>query len=220
MYKMFNRIHFQFFAAPDGAGGSGEGNSQQNDPNQQGTQNNQQQNNQQQGTQYTQEQINTMMANEKRTARQALLKSLGIELKEGEKYEDAIKRVKGTLDAGKTQAQLDAEAKTKAESERDEANKKVSDLETKVAALSAGAKPESLDDVITLAQAKVSSGKTIEDALKELKEKYPVLFGESDKNNGTGNSTNPPRKGANTESLGQRLAKNSKHSVKSTYFKN
>ena len=220
MYKMFSRIHFQFFAAPDGAGGSGEGNSQQNDPNQQGTQNNQQQNTQQQGTQYTQEQINTMMANEKRTARQALLKSLGIELKEGEKYEDAIKRVKGTLDAGKTQAQLDAEAKAKAEGERDEANKKVSDLETKVAALSAGAKPESLDDVITLAQAKVSSGKTIEDALKELKEKYPVLFGESDKNNGTGNSTNPPRKGANTESLGQRLAKNSKHSVKSTYFKN
>lgn len=220
MYRMFNRIHFQFFAAPDGAGGSEEGNSQQNDPNQQGTQTNQQQNTQQQGTQYTQEQINTMMANEKRTARQALLKSLGIELKEGEKYEDAIKRVKGTLDAGKTQAQLDAEAKTKAEGERDEANKKVSDLETKVAALSVGAKPESLDDVITLAQAKVSSGKTIEDALKELKEKYPVLFGESDKNNGTGNSTNPPRKGANTEGLGQRLAKNSKHSVKSTYFKN
>lgn len=219
MYRMFNRIHFQFFAAPDGAGGSGEGNSKQNDPNQQGTQNNQQQNTQQ-GTQYTQEQINTMMANEKRTARQALLKSLGIELKEGEKYEDAIKRIKGTLDAGKTQAQLDAEAKTKAEDERDEANKKVSDLETKVAALSVGAKPESLDDVITLAQAKVSSGKTIEDALKELKEKYPVLFGESDKNNGTGNSTNPPRKGANTEGLGQRLAKNSKHSVKSTYFKN
>lgn len=219
MYRMFNRIHFQFFAAPDGAGGSGEGNSQQNDPNQQGTQNNQQQNTQQ-STQYTQEQINTMMANEKRTARQALLKSLGIELKEGEKYEDAIKRVKGTLDAGKTQAQLDAEAKTKAEGERDEANKKVSALETKVAALSAGVKPESLDDVITLAQAQVFAGKTLEDALKELKEKYPVLFGESDKNNGTGNSTNPPRKSANTESLGQRLAKNSKHSVKSTYFKN
>lgn len=223
MYKMFSRIHFQFFAAPDGSGGSGEGNSQQNDPNQQNNQNNQnnqQQNTQQQGTQYTQEQINTMMANEKRTARQALLKSLGIELKEGEKYEDAIKRIKGTLDAGKTQAQLDAEAKTKAEGERDEANKKVSALETKVAALSAGVKPESLDDVITLAQAQVLAGKTLEDALKELKEKYPVLFGESDKNNGTGNSTNPPRKGANTEGLGQRLAKSSKHAVKSTYFKN
>lgn len=218
MYR--SRISFQFFAENSG-GGSGDPNSQQqNSQNQQGQQN-QQQNNQQQGTQYSQEQINNMMANEKRTARQAFLKALGIELKDGEKYEDALKRVKSTLDAGKTQAQLDAEAKTKAEGERDEANKKVSALETKVAALSAGVKPESLDDVITLAQAQVSAGKTLEDALKNLKEKYPVLFGETDKNNGTGNPNNPARnKGGNTESLGQRLAKNSKHTVKSTYFKN
>ena len=219
MYK--NRISFQFFAEGDSGEGSGNSSTQQQNNQNQQSQQNQQQNNQQQGTQYTQEQLNTMMANEKRTARQALLKSLGIELKEGEKYEDAIKRVKSTLDAGKTQAQLDAEAKTKAEGERDEANKKVSALETKVAALSAGVKPESLDDVITLAQAQVLAGKTLEDALKNLKEKYPVLFGEADKNNGTGSPNNPARnKGGNTESLGQRLAKNSKHTVKSTYFKN
>lgn len=218
MYK--NRISFQFFAEEGSGGGSAGQNTQQDNQNQQGQQN-QQQNNQQQGTQYTQEQLNTMMANEKRTARQAILKSLGIELKEGEKYEDAIKRVKTTLDAGKTQAQLDAEAKTKAEGERDEANKKVSALETKVAALSAGVKPESLEDVITLAQAQVLAGKTLEEALKNLKEKYPVLFGEADKNNGTGSPNNPARnKGGNAESLGQRLAKNSKHAVKSTYFKN
>ena len=221
MYKK-SFISFQFFAEPDTGGSGGQQNTQ--DPNNQNqqNQNNQQQNSQnQQGTQYTQEQINTMMANEKRTARQALLKSLGIELKDGEKYEDAIKRIKGTLDAGKTQAQLDAEAKTKAEGERDEANKKVSALETKVAALSAGVKPEALDDVITLTQAKVLAGKTTEQALKELKAAYPVLFGEADKNNGTGNPNNPARnKGGNTESLGQRLAKNSKPSVKSTYFKN
>lgn len=218
MYK--NRISFQFFAGEDPGENSGNQNAQQNTQNQQGQQN-QQQNTQQQGTQYTQEQLNTMMANEKRTARQALLKSLGIELKEGEKYEDAIKRVKTTLDAGKTQAQLDAEAKTKAEGERDEANKKVSALETKVAALSAGVKPEFLEDVITLAQAQVLAGRTLEDALKNLKEKYPVLFGETEKDKGTGNPNNPARnKGGNTESLGKRLAKNSKHAVKSTYFKN
>lgn len=220
MYKK-NFISFQFFAEPDTGGSGGQQNTQNpNNQNNQNQQNNQQQN--QQSTQYTQEQINTMMANEKRTARQALLKSLGIELKEGEKYEDAIKRVKGTLDAGKTQAQLDAEAKTKAEGERDEANKKVSALETKVAALSAGVKPEALDDVITLTQAKVLSGKTTEQALKELKEAYPVLFGESDKNSGTGNPNNPARnKGGNTEGLGARLAKNNKVATgKSSYFKN
>ncbi len=221
MYKK-SFISFQFFAEPDTGGSGGQQNTQDPSNQNQQNQNNQQQNSQnQQGTQYTQEQINNMMANEKRTARQALLKSLGIELKDGEKYEDAIKRIKGTLDAGKTQAQLDAEAKTKAEGERDEANKKVSALETKVAALSAGVKPEALDDVITLTQAKVLSGKTTDQALKELKTAYPVLFGEADKNNGTGNPNNPARnKSGNIESLGQRLAKNSKHSVKSTYFKN
>lgn len=210
MYKK-NFIHFQFFAEP----GTPEGN-----PLEPSTKPDSQQPQQPQGTSYTQEQLNAMMANEKRTARQALLKSLGIELKEGEKYEDIIKRVKTTLDAGKTQAQLDAEAKTKAEGERDEANKKVSDLETKVAALSAGVKPESLEDVITLAQAKILTGKTIDDALKELKEKYPALFGVDEKPTGTGSPNNPVRKNAPTESLGQRLAKNSKHTVKSTYFKN
>lgn len=218
MYKK-KKISFQFFA-DDGGSGNSENNNQQEQNNQQ---QNQQQNdqNQQQGTQYTQEQINNMMANEKRTARQALLKALGIELKDGEKYEDAIKRVKGTLDAGKTQAQLDAEAKTKAEGERDEANKKVSDLETKLAAVSAGVKPSALDDVIVLVQAKTSSGKTLEQALKELKQSYPVLFGSSDADKGTGNANNPARnKGGNTESLGQRLAKSNKHSVKSSYFKN
>lgn len=223
MYKK-NFISFQFFAE-DGTGGSGEQNQQNNQNQQQNTQqqNNQQNNQNQQGTQYTQEQINTMMANEKRTARQALLKALGIELKDGEKYEEALKRVKTTLDAGKTQAQLDAEAKTKAEGERDEANKKVSTLETKVAALSAGVKPEALDDVITLTQAKVLSGKTTEQALKELKAAYPVLFGEDDKGSGTGNPNNPARNkgGNNSEGLGARLAKGNKTTAsKSSYFKN
>lgn len=224
MYRMFNRIHFQFFAAPDGAGSSGEGNSQQNDPNQQNTQNNQnnqQQNNQQQSTQYTQEQINTMMANEKRTARQALLKSLGIELKEGEKYEDAIKRVKGTLDAGKTQAQRDAEAKAAAETAKDEAEAKATKLEMKVAALAAGVNPDYLDDVIVLAQAKVSETNTVDKVMEEFKTKYPAFFKESSGGSGTGSSTNPPRKPpAGTEGLGQRLAKVNKPAAKSSYFKN
>ena len=56
---------------------------------------------------FTQDQVNTMMANEKRTARNALLKELGYEVKEGAKVADIVKTVKGILDAGKTQQQLD-----------------------------------------------------------------------------------------------------------------
>lgn len=216
-------IGLQLFAE-GGEGGSGEGGTQQNQQNhQQGAQGNQQQNNQQnqnqQGTQYTQEQLNTMMANEKRTARQAFLKALGVELKEGEKYEDALKRVKTTLDAGKTQAQLDAEAKKAAETARDEANAKASRLEMQVAALKAGVNPDSVEDVITLALGKVNENTTIEKVLDDLKEKYPAFFGEEKGSSGTGGSTNPKRKqSAGAEGLGQRLAKAHKTSVKSSYF--
>ena len=56
------------------------------------------------GKSYTQEQINNMMANEKRTARQALLKELGFDIKDDQNYKDAIKNIKATLDASKTRA--------------------------------------------------------------------------------------------------------------------
>ena len=171
------------------------------------------------GKTYTQEQINAMMANEKRTARQALLKDLGIELKDEKAYKQTVADLKKTLDAGKTQAQLDAEAKKAAETARDEANAKASRLEMQVAALKAGVNPDSVEDVITLALGKVNENTTIEQVLTSLKEKYPAFFGEDKGGSGTGGSTNPKRKqSAGAEGLGQRLAKAHKTSVKSSYF--
>lgn len=167
---------------------------------------------------YTQEQLNAMMANEKRTARQALLKELGFDIKDDKSYKDTIKAIKSTLDAEKTQSQLDSEARERAESEKAEAEAKASKLEMKVEALSAGANPEYLEDIIVLAQSKVDENTPIGKAMAELKTRYPVLF--STESSGTGNSTNPPRKPNSTsEGLGQRLAKSHKASTKSSYFK-
>lgn len=176
---------------------------------------------------YTQEQINSMMANEKRTARQALLKELGFEYKDDKDYKNVIKGIKETLDAGKTQAQLDAEAKKAAETQRDEANQKVAMLETKISVLSEGANPQYLDDIIVLVSSRVSGGKELKEAIKEVKEMHANLFtpNPSEGNNkpkGTGSPLNPPRTrgGEPPESLGKRLAKGSKSSPKSNYFKN
>lgn len=169
---------------------------------------------------YTQEQINSMMANEKRTARQALLKELGYELQDDRSYRDVVKGIKEALDAGKTQAQLDAEAKVAAETARTEAENKAAKLEIKVAALSAKANPEYLDDLISLVMTKVSDTVTVETAIADLKSKYPAFF-ESSESSGTGHSNNPPRKpSTGGQGLGQRLAKASRNPVKSTYFKN
>lgn len=172
------------------------------------------------GKTYTQEQLNTMMANEKRTARNAILKELGFDIKDDKNFKDTMKNIKDTLDAGKTQAQRDAEAKAAAETAKDEAEAKATKLEMKVAALAAGVNPDYLDDVIVLAQAKVSETNTVDKVMEEFKTKYPAFFKESSGGSGTGSSTNPPRKPpAGTEGLGQRLAKVNKPAAKSSYFK-
>lgn len=173
------------------------------------------------GKSYTQEQLNAMLANEKRTARQAILKELGFEVSNPKEYKATVKGIKAQLDAGKTQAQLDAEARATAETEKAEAEAKANMLEMKVAALAAGVNPQYLDDVIILAQAKVNDTTTVDKVITEIKNKYTTFFEESSTTSGTGRSNNPPRKPATkTEGLGQRLAKANRPVNKSTYFKN
>lgn len=212
-------IGLQFFAE---GGEGGDGGSPDNSGGGEGGQQNTQGNQQQEGKSYTQEQLNAMMANEKRTARQAILKELGLEYKDDKDFKTQMATIKKTLDAGKTQQQLDAEAKKAAEAARDEANAKATQLEMKVAALSAGVNPDCVDDIITLAAPKVTEEKPITKVLEELKTKYPAMFGETQKNTGTGGSTRgSSRKSTDEEVLGARLAKAHKTSGgKSSYFKN
>ena len=172
---------------------------------------------------FTQQEVNAMMAREKSTARQAMFKELGLEYDE-KSYKTSLENAKKTLDAGKTQAQLDADARKIAEKDLAETQKRAGLLETKVAALSAGVKPDFLDDIITLAMPKVDDKTPLDAVLKSLKERYPTSFVDApgDNGNGTGNPTNPARKnGDGQESMGKRLAKSaSRPPAKSSYFRN
>jgi len=189
---------------------------QQQNQDQQGQQQGQQQ---ESGKTYTQQQINSMMANEKRTARQALLKELGFEVSDDQSYQTTVANIKKTLDAGKTQQQLDQEAKTKAEGEAKDANARADLAEMKVSALTAGVKPDRLDDMIILAQAKIAGGQKADQAFADLKKNYPDAFG-VESSGGTGSHVNPANKTGNDgESRGTRLAKQNKSPVKSSYFK-
>lgn len=172
------------------------------------------------GKTFTQDQVNTMMANEKRTARNALLKELGYEVKEGAKASDVMKTVKSILDAGKTQQQLDQEARTKAEEDKVAAETKASQLQAQVDVMKAGVKPDYVEDAITMLLPKVTEEKPLSKLLEEYKSKYPAWFGEGS-SAGTGSPTNPPRgKGGETAGMGKRLAQTNKSQAKSSYFKN
>lgn len=194
-------------------------NTQQQNQGQQGQQGQQQGQQQESGKTYTQAQINSIMANEKRTARQALLKELGFEVGDDQSYQTTVANIKKTLDAGKTQQQLDQEAKNKAEGEAKDANARAALAEMKVSALTAGVKPDRLDDMIILAQAKIAGGQKADQAFADLKKNYPDAFG-VESSGGTGNHVNPANKTGNDgESRGTRLAKQNKTSAKSSYFK-
>lgn len=177
------------------------------------------------GTEYTQEQLNAMMANEKRTARQALLKELGlaeVDVKDDKTYKAALAEVKKTLDAGKTQAQLDAEARKTTEADLIAERAKNAALAAKIAAIGAGVNPKFVDDVIVLANTKVTDTNTLDKVLESFKTLYPTFFDASETDPGTGKPIKPPRKPPNPgESLGQRLAKQTKSTApqKSSYFK-
>lgn len=215
-------IGLQFFAeGAEGDAGQQSEQTQQQDSQTKQTQQEDSQQNQQDSKQYTQEDINRMMAREKRTARQALLKELGYDPKDEKSFNDTLAEIKKNLDAGKSQQQLDTEARKLAETKLADEQAKTARLELKVAALAAGVKAEALDDVITLALSKIDDSNTIDKVLKEFKTKYPAFFGESTEGKGTGSPTNPPRKGGNTQDgMGKRLAQTNKSTAKSSYFKN
>ena len=192
---------------------------QQGENTQQQNQGQQQEQQQESGKTYTQQQLNSMMANEKRTARNALLKELGFEVSDDQSYQTTVTNIKKTLDAGKTQQQLDQEAKAKAEGEAKDANARAALAEMKVSALTAGVKPDRLDDMIILAQAKIAQGQKADQAFTDLKKNYPDAFG-IESSGGTGSHVNPANKTGNDgENRGTRLAKQNKTSVKSSYFK-
>lgn len=169
------------------------------------------------GKTFTQSDVQRMMANEKRTARTALLKELGFE---GKDVKSDVQSIKAILDSQKTDAQRASDKEKQLETAKTTAENKAAMLECKLEAMKQGVTPEALDDVMTLAMSKVNEDTTLETVLKDLKSKYPAFFGQS-QSNGTGNPINPPKRVGQEESLGQRLAKaKAKPATKSNYFKN
>jgi hypothetical protein len=224
--SLYNRIGLQFFAADGaGSGAGGEGGAAGTDGGQGGTDGTQTGSGAagSQGTgakTFTQEDVNRMMANEKRTARSALLKELGYEVKDG-KITETVATIKGILDQGKTQQQLDQEARTTAETNLAEERSKNSSLQARVDVMTAGVKPEFVDDAIAMLLPQVTEQKSLSKLLEEYKTKYPAWYGESSGSGGTGNSTKNGRNTGGTQSgLGKRLAESNKSAAKSSYFKN
>lgn len=178
------------------------------------------------GKTFTQEDVNRLLKNEKESAKKALLKELGVE--DAKSAKEGLAKYKEILDKDKTAAEKageDLAAETKA---KQEAEKRALLAEAKVEVLSAGCKPDYLDDVITLAMTKVSDDKDLAAVVKEMKEdsKYSAFFGESDdgsgdKGTGGGSGFKKKREPDKKGGLGSRLgAQATANNTKNPYFNN
>lgn len=157
---------------------------------------------------FTQEDINRIAAKEKAEGRRALLKELGIE--DTEDSRNAIKNYLAQQESQKSDLQKANDRASKAEKAQADAEANALVIQRKYDALAAGAKADTIDDLMALASTKVNDKTDFKSALEQVKKAYPVFFNETSQTNtvGTGRSTNPARNtNGHQMSMGERLAK-------------
>lgn len=183
---------------------------------------------------FSQAQVNKMMTREKNQGRNAALKELGIDPKDSK----AMAAVKAFIESQKTDEQKQAEKDAEAQNKAREAEQRAQVAEAKAEAMMLGVKTQYVDDVVTLALAKMTEDSDLKTIIGEFKTKYPVWFGESDKEDdkddkgkgkgktgqkGTGSTvkSTEKEKDSDNKSLGARLAAQRKSGgKKSSYWGN
>lgn len=182
--------------------------------------------NQPTGKIFSQDDVTRMMTREKQQGRNAVFNELGIDPNDTK----TIEMVKAIMAAQKQ----DEEPPVAPSADLIEAQHRADVAEAKAEAMMLGAQPKFVDDIVTLATAKLqdSDETDFKTVVSQIKEKYPVWFGEGgsgddSKNSvgsrGTGSSigSNAGAKkdaGAGELSLGQRLAASKKSSKPSKSF--
>lgn len=174
---------------------------------------------------FTQAQVNKMMATEKRQGRSSALKELGVNPKDTK----MVNMVKALIASQKSDEQKQAEKEQEELSKVEEANQRALTAEAKAEAMTLGVKTQYVDDIVTLALAKISDDSDLKTIIGEFKTKYPIWFGKEDEEDnkskagqkGTGSSikTGSKKDSKNEEKgLGARLAAKKTAQTKKTSY--
>ena len=176
------------------------------------------------GKMFSQEQLNRMMTREKNQGRNAVYRELGINPKDSK----AIAMVKALIESQKTDEEKQKEKEDEATQKMNEAEQRAQLAEAKAEAMMLGVKTQYVEDVVTLALAKMTEDSDLKTIIGEFKTKYPVWFGESEEDDkqkeqkqktgqkGTGSSIGKSKKDTekNEKGLGARLAAQRKGNAK------
>lgn len=120
---------------------------------------------------FKQEDVNNIVAKEVKTNQERLLKELGID--DFENAKDGLKKFREWQEEQKTEKEKTEEKITALSDENTSYKKQNEDLKAEIEALKQGVRSESVNDVILLANNQVNDEVTIEEAIKNVLEKYP-----------------------------------------------
>lgn len=175
------------------------------------------------GKSFSQDELNALLKKEKTKAQRDLLKELGA--KDTKSAKESLTKYQEYLNTQKTELELEKEKTTTEATKTAEAEARAAKAEAKVLLLSENADPKLLDDLLTLAMAKVTDDKDLEAVVKEMKTQYPNFFegsdgGSGDKGTGGGSGYRKKDPGKDKTTMGQRLAASRTTSAKNDYFTN
>src|SRR5690625_1226731 len=148
---------------------------------------------------FRQEDVNNIVAREAKKAQEKLLKELGID--DFENAKEGLQKFREWQESQKTEQEKQQEKLQELQTNNETLASENANLKAQISAMKVGVKAESVEDVIALAERLVNDETTIDDAIKQVIEKYPQFAQdeEEQKPNFTtgqhqtnGNSSNDP----------------------------
>ena len=160
---------------------------------------------------FTQQEVNNMMAKEKKQGKQSVLNALGFKTEQEAK--DAISLLKALKDSQKSEEEKQEEAKKAALDDKEKAEQRAILAEAKLTCIENGVNKESVEDVLTIAMAKVTDDKSLDDVVADMKKekRYASFFtSQNDGGGSQGTGSTPSHsssKGSNNDDdYGKKLA--------------
>lgn len=148
---------------------------------------------------FRQEDVNNIVAREAKKAQEKLLKELGID--DFDNAKEGLQKFREWQESQKTEQEKQQEKLQELQTNNETLANENANLKAQLAAVKQGVKADSVEDVIALAERLVNDETTIDDAIKQVIEKYPQFAQdeEEQKPNFTtgqhqtnGNSSNDP----------------------------
>ena len=165
----FLPLNLQFFAE-DGEGGD---QAPTNEPGEQEQTNETGTDSQKQSEEKTfrQEDVNNIVAREAKKAQEKLLKELGID--DFDNAKEGLQKFREWQESQKTEQEKQQEKLQELQTNNETLASENANLKAQISAMKVGVKAESVEDVIALAERLVNDETTIDDAIKQVIEKYP-----------------------------------------------